>query len=78
MRMHPSLHILAEANRIRRLAYRLQPPVAPETAQAALKNEPLAAADQPGWSDRLLAPRRHRLLSRPFGQVLRFTVDGFF
>ena len=74
----PQLRLIAEINRVARLALGFQDPFKEEVACRLFTTSPVHDRDRPGFLDRLFIPRRNRMFSRPYGDLLRLDRYPFF
>jgi hypothetical protein len=74
----PQLRLIAEINRVARLALALQEPFTEAAAWTAFTTAPLTERDRPGFLERIFVPRQVPIHPRPYGDLFRLPRYPFF
>ena len=74
----PQLRLIAEINRVARLAISLQRPFTEAAAWKTFTTSPLTERDRPGFFERFFVPRQVPIHSRPYGDLFRLPRYPFF
>ncbi|HEY6477263.1 MAG TPA: hypothetical protein VI456_11830 [Polyangia bacterium] len=74
----PQLRLVAEINRVARLALAFRGPFKEEAAWNLFTTSPLTDRDRPGVLDRIFVPHRNPTFARPYGDVFQLDRSPFF